>query len=496
MKAIAIGTAAVVLGLIVLGAFIGGGAPPERDPNCGGGSGSAVNVNVANLPGSVGTFSGEQLEHAAIIINAGKKLGVSKRGQTIAVMTAIGESTLKNVKHGDSAGPDSRGLFQQRASGWGTEKERLNPHTAATNYYKALMDVSGWETLQPTIAAHKAQGNADPYHYEEYWPQAKTLVDKLSDAKVSEAKTENVGVGVGNKETARKSLSPGEAKKKYHLGPVKDVTARAVGVLAPQFGVKTVGGHRKSDPFPDHPGGLAADFMVPVNTQGQAKGDKLAKYLTEHHKEFGVKYLLWNQRSWYPNRGWKPMEDRGSRVANHENHVHTTFVSGADGANAALASDESTCAIAGGGASGSKASQIKGGWARPSEGSLTSDFGGRDSPCAGCSDSHKGIDLAAGCNQPIYAARAGTVIEVGPATGFGNWIRIDHGGGLITVYGHMFDDGLLAKVGDKVKAGEHIAKEGQNGVGSGCHLHFEVWQDGTKVDPKPVLNKSGIEVGA
>lgn len=481
MKGLAFTLVLGVIALVGLSLLVGGGAPPETDADCGG---STANVNVANLPSSVGAFSGKQLENAAIIINAGKTLGVPRQAQIIAVMTAIGESTLNNVKHGDTAGPDSRGLFQQRA-GWGSEQERMDPHAAATKFYKALLKVPGWPALPPTIAAHKTQINADPYHYEGYWQQAQTLVDRLGTAKVTGAEVAQASSG--------KALSAEAAKRKYRLGPVKDSTAEVVGALAPRFGIKTVGGHRENDPFPDHPSGLAADFMVPAGSSGMKTGDRLAQYLTENHKELGVKYLIWNQRSWYPDRGWKPMADRGSRTANHEDHVHLTL---AAGGNSTLPAAESACSLAGQGPSGSTSSQIRGGWARPSNGSMTSGFGPRGSPCAGCSSYHKGLDLAAGCNKPIYAAGAGTVIEVGPASGFGNWIRIDHGKGLVTIYGHMFDDGLLAKVGDKVKAGEHIAKEGSNGVGSGCHLHFEVWQNGEKVDPKPFLEKSGIEVAA
>lgn len=491
--------AAIVVGLVIaavaLAGFLGAGAPKDEDcAGAAGASGAGVSANVSNLPGSVGAYSGKQLENAAIIINAGKKLGISKRGQTIAVMTAMGESTLNNIERGDAAGPDSRGLFQQRAEGWGTLEERMDPHTAATSFYKALQKVSGWESLEPSIAAHKAQINDDPYHYEEHWEPAKAVVNDLSDAKVSgggAVKAQEASAGSGNAKS--KPASAEKTKKKYGLGKVKDITAQAVGVLAPKFKIKTVGGHRESDPFPDHPSGLAADFMVPLNSAGQAQGDKLAKYLTEHHKEFGIKYLIWNQRSWYPDKGWKPMEDRGDPTQNHRDHVHVTFLSSADG-NIDVPAEDSACANAGGGGSQAKASQVKGKWAVPSDGVKTSDFGPRDQPCAECSSHHQGTDISAGCNEPIYAAGSGKVVEAGPASGFGNWVKIDHGGGLVTIYGHMFDDGLLAKTGDTVKAGDHIAKEGENGVGTGCHLHFEVWQDGKKTDPEKFLNAQGIKV--
>ncbi len=140
-------------------------------------------VDVKNLP-QVPGYSADQLSHAAVIINAGKALHMSLKGQAIGVMTAMGESGLQILDKGDSAGPDSRGLFQQRANGaWGSYEDRMNPTTSAANFFKALQKVPGWGTLEPTIAAHKTQANADPYQYEKFWPGAVTLVSALANVK-------------------------------------------------------------------------------------------------------------------------------------------------------------------------------------------------------------------------------------------------------------------------------------------------------------------------
>jgi len=96
------------------------------------------------------------------VLAAGQALGVDLRGQTIAIMTALGEDDLINTDRGDAAGPDSRGIFQQRAEGWGSYTDRMNPTIAATNFYKALLQVSGWQTMPPTAAAHAVQRNQDP----------------------------------------------------------------------------------------------------------------------------------------------------------------------------------------------------------------------------------------------------------------------------------------------------------------------------------------------
>lgn len=106
---------------------------------------------------------------------------------------------------------------------------------------------------------------------------------------------------------------------------------------------------------------------------------------------------------------------------------------------------------------------------------VSSPFGQRGS------EHHRGIDLAAPNNTPIYAAGDGEVIAAGPASGFGQWIVINHriGGKLFaTVYGHMYADGVLVKKGQKVTAGQEIGKVGSNGQSSGPHLHFEVWDGG------------------
>lgn len=97
---------------------------------------------------------------------------------------------------------------------------------------------------------------------------------------------------------------------------------------------------------------------------------------------------------------------------------------------------------------------------------------------------HKGIDLAAPIGTDIKAPKAGTVISSGPATGFGQWVRIRHADGKITVYGHI--NRSFVKVGQKVNAGDVIAEVGNRGQSTGPHLHFEV-RGGTATS-SPVLS--------
>lgn len=147
--------------------------------------GPTVSVAI-NGDTNVDGYSQEQLKNVASILGAGKTLNLPVKGQMISVMVALGESGLLVLDRGDVAGPDSRGLFQQRGNGaWGSYSDRMDPTISATNFIKALQKVDGWELLEPTIAGNKVQRNADPYHYQRYWPEAVKLVQALSDGKFS-----------------------------------------------------------------------------------------------------------------------------------------------------------------------------------------------------------------------------------------------------------------------------------------------------------------------
>lgn len=122
---------------------------------------------------------------------------------------------------------------------------------------------------------------------------------------------------------------------------------------------------------------------------------------------------------------------------------------------------------------------------KPAEGTFTSGFGPR------WGTMHNGIDIANSIGTPIKAVMAGTVIDSGPASGYGNWIRIRHEDGSISVYGHM--SSLYVGVGQYVSAGQTIAGMGSEGFSTGSHLHFEIWPNGiTPVDPQAWLAGNGI----
>jgi murein DD-endopeptidase MepM/ murein hydrolase activator NlpD len=157
------------------------------------------------------------------------------------------------------------------------------------------------------------------------------------------------------------------------------------------------------------------------------------------------------------------------------------------------AEEAAAAAAAGGG--GGAGGQISGDWARPAGGYISSNYGARVAPCAGCSSFHEGVDLAAGCGAPIYAAHAGTVAYAGLYGGYGNYIRINHGGGITTAYGHIVDGGILVRSGQPVAVGQVIARVGSTGHSTGCHLHFEVRINGTPTNPVSFMSARGISLG-
>jgi murein DD-endopeptidase MepM/ murein hydrolase activator NlpD len=108
---------------------------------------------------------------------------------------------------------------------------------------------------------------------------------------------------------------------------------------------------------------------------------------------------------------------------------------------------------------------------------------------------HDGIDLAAPLGTPIHAAGAGTVVKVGPMSGYGLTIFIRHSNGDVSFYGHMAR--VFVKLGQRVTTGQVIAPVGNEGFSTGPHLHFSVYRGGVSgpaIDPKPWLAARGVKV--
>lgn len=124
-------------------------------------------------------------------------------------------------------------------------------------------------------------------------------------------------------------------------------------------------------------------------------------------------------------------------------------------------------------------------WPVPGCYSISSYFGTRTSPTAGASSNHKGIDIPCSSGTPVVAAASGTVIVATYNYAEGNYVAIDHGGGVVTLY--MHNSSLAVSAGQSVTAGQTIAYAGSTGVSTGPHCHFGVRVNGGYVDPLSYL---------
>ncbi|HET9097114.1 MAG TPA: peptidoglycan DD-metalloendopeptidase family protein [Candidatus Baltobacteraceae bacterium] len=122
----------------------------------------------------------------------------------------------------------------------------------------------------------------------------------------------------------------------------------------------------------------------------------------------------------------------------------------------------------------------------PVSGTITSPFGYRRNPFGGGMEFHQGLDIAAPMGTTITAAASGTVISAGWYGGYGNYILIDHGGGMATGYGHCSQ--IFVSVGQQVQKGQAIGAVGSTGASTGPHVHFEVRINGKPVDPAAYLH--------
>ena len=125
----------------------------------------------------------------------------------------------------------------------------------------------------------------------------------------------------------------------------------------------------------------------------------------------------------------------------------------------------------------------------PTDGGVISSlYGGRTGPINGGFDWHPGLDIAVDIGTPVYAAAMGTVEMAGWNGGYGQYVKIRHGNGYESAYGHM--SGIAVTTGQQVRKGEIIGFVGSTGYSTGPHLHFEVFVDGENIDPLYMLKKA------
>jgi len=131
----------------------------------------------------------------------------------------------------------------------------------------------------------------------------------------------------------------------------------------------------------------------------------------------------------------------------------------------------------------------------PVMGPINSGFGQREDPVlgVGTGEFHKGVDIGSPDGTPVHAPAAGRVLKAGWGNGYGREIEVDHGNGIVTVYGHL--SGWNVRAGDEVVKGQVIGFVGHSGRTTGSHLHYEVQVRGSAVNPHKYLRTTMAQLG-
>ncbi|MFI8518608.1 hypothetical protein ACIGEZ_12405 [Streptomyces sp. NPDC085481] len=241
-------------------------------------------------------FTPEQASNAATIAAVGTSRGMPERAVTIALATALQESGLRNIEHGDR---DSLGLFQQRPSmGWGTPAQILDPVYSSGRFYEGLADVPGYSRLPLTVAAQKVQRSGFPQAYAKHEPDATLLSASLTGR--SPASLSCTAAPVEGR--------PGDPVR------VRDELVRAFGKgTAPQAVLKGAGSAGASAA-----GGAAAELSVPVRqTTGtrEQRGWELAQWAVARAEELRIAEVAYGDRVWVADEAsgdWEPAKSRGT----------------------------------------------------------------------------------------------------------------------------------------------------------------------------------------
>ncbi|MFF5423201.1 MULTISPECIES: hypothetical protein [unclassified Streptomyces] len=236
-------------------------------------------------------FTPEQASNAATISAVGTGRGLPERAVTIALATALQESALRNIEHGDR---DSLGLFQQRPSmGWGTPRQILDPVYSATKFYEGLEKVPGYSRLPLTVAAQKVQRSGFPQAYAKHEPDAALLSAALTGrAPAALSCTARVTGG-----------RPGDPRH------VREELARDFGRGAVPAAV--AGGSSAGRPASGPP--VLTLPVRPVTGTGRAAGDRrgweLAQWAVARAEDLRVVEVAYGGKVWHASDsggGWEP----------------------------------------------------------------------------------------------------------------------------------------------------------------------------------------------
>ncbi|MGC0338103.1 heavy metal transporter [Streptomyces sp. SLBN-8D4] len=261
----------------------------------GGTDGPSCRVVSDKADGPSYEFTPEQAVNAATITAVGTGRGLPERAVAIALATALQESGLRNISHGDR---DSLGLFQQRPSqGWGTPKEILDPTYAAAEFYKHLVKVRGYQDLPLTVAAQRVQRSGYPEAYAKHEPDAELLAAALTGTAAATLTCD------GRQEATRAAQDTAQAAA---TGPdaVRSALVRDFGRDALETTAAEVGGKAAPSPTPSTHDTRTVTLPVRKDTRPgsdrslRERGWQLAHWAVANSSALRIERVSYAGRQW------------------------------------------------------------------------------------------------------------------------------------------------------------------------------------------------------
>ncbi|MFJ4535995.1 heavy metal transporter [Streptomyces tibetensis] len=277
----------------------------------GGSGGPGCKVVSGKGDGASYEFTPEQAVNAATITAVGTARGLPERAVTIALATALQESALRNIKHGDR---DSLGLFQQRPSqGWGTPKEIMDPTYSAGEFYDHLVKVPGYTRLPLTVAAQRVQRSGFPQAYAKHEPDAALLAAALTGQSAATLTCD------GRPAATRASGPDG-----VRAALVRDFGRDVLDVAGAEVGGASRGTPTPSPSASDGTGGRTVTLPVtPDSTSATGRGPglrgwQLAHWAVANASELHIARVTYAGREWVAGNTasqWRTVTEKGTAGA-------------------------------------------------------------------------------------------------------------------------------------------------------------------------------------
>jgi hypothetical protein len=276
----------------------------------GGRGGPGCKVVSGKNNGQEYEFSQEQTMNAATIAAVGTGRGMPERAVTIALATALQESQLVNIQHGDL---DSLGLFQQRPSqGWGTKKEILDPTYAAGVFYEHLSKVDDYRKLPLTVAAQRVQRSGYPEAYAKHEPEATLLSAALTGQAAATLTCQ------GLPDTTQANVGPDAVRaalvRDFGRTVLKETGAEVTGGGSASKGKSKA--KAKSTPAPSASAtGGSSTVTLPVRSGSTRTGWQLAHWAVANSSELHIERVSYAGREWAAGSADDPWHSTATKAS-------------------------------------------------------------------------------------------------------------------------------------------------------------------------------------